>query len=356
MKKQFQGLRFFAFLLVYSAHAVAFRWIDFNDYAGGGWAVSFFFALSAFMIGFGDRGEPFSWKSSVRYAWGKICKFYPLMFLAIVASTKFWKGIRCLLAGGNPVPDVWSCSPVRHLLLLQSWTSDGVFEFNAVCWFLSTLIFLYFISRLALPLLRRCGGAGLLLTAAGAWTVFALWHVVVVRAGLESRFWTYIFPPAKAPEFILAMALGLFCARHAERLTRLLSGLGRSLLAEGLLLAAFAAAVSLMDRMSPVAPVWVALDALLFVLFTFSTGPLSRFFGSRALVTLGVLSMPMFLLHPGVLNFAVNRLADMGRLPEGMGSRFGGWLACLLVALALAVAYRLIGSVVGKLLQWKRSR
>ena len=38
MKKQFQGLRFFAFLLVYSAHAAAFRWIDFNDYAGGGWA------------------------------------------------------------------------------------------------------------------------------------------------------------------------------------------------------------------------------------------------------------------------------------------------------------------------------
>lgn len=340
MKRQFDGLRFFAFLMVFGVHSHSFKWVDVNYFVSGGWAVMFFFCLSGFMIGFGDRGAPFSWRGTLTYLWRKVVRFYPLLFIAIVASTKFWRGIRCLLGGGDPRPEIWECYPIRHLLLVHAWSPNGVFEFNAVCWFLSTLMFLYLVSRLVLPVLRRMRTRGLLLVGAVMLGLLLGWCLTADGCGLERRYWTVMFPPAKVPEFILAVALGLVCARHADRLSRAFAGFGRCAAIEAVLVVVAVLMCQCVPDTTPFVFAWVAFNAVFFVFFTFSEGPLARFTGSRALCWLGGVSMPMFLLHCGVLNFVVGRLTARGLMPETGASRFGWWLACLLLSLAAALAYQ----------------
>ena len=299
MRPQYQGFRFLAAALVFLSHAPKLQAFDFPSVRAANGAVAFFFVLSGFLLGLNDKGESFSLAGTAKYLWSKIRKFYPLLVLTIVTSGYFVRGLLCLLRAENPIGAVWRSSPVWHFLLLQSWVPSSVYDFNGAAWFLSTLMFLYLIARIALPAFR-----GLPMRAlAGLATGFAVLSgclLYVFEMRLQSEYLSYVFPPSRCLEFLSALALGRLCGS----MIKVRGGTVGWTALEFFALAAWAGALLLPpSRFGATTVRWLLPNLVLLVAFLPGRGACSRFLGGRVAVALGACSMPFYLMHERVLTF-----------------------------------------------------
>lgn len=182
--------------------------------------LTIFFVLAGFVSGYrhGDEKVPFSLRDSFEFARKRIAPRYPLhlallMLSAVLRALYVWKD--------RVVPDsagLYLTKLFSNLTLTQSWfpSSDIYFSFNGVAWFLSCTVFLYFMTPLALALLRRLKGvwlAGLsALVFVGAYT----------RSGsILSRYFTWSEYGCN-PAFVLllycaGLSAGVMYARLLEK-------------------------------------------------------------------------------------------------------------------------------------------
>lgn len=144
------------------------------------------------MSGYGARAASGS-LNLARFMRRRLWRIYPmhLVALAVAFVTMPW-------AFADTTADILSA------LLLQSWTSEAYFETNGPAWFLSTLVFLYFLFPW---LARRVATMRLRTLAATVVVGFALMvaaYVVTAAAGADkdtATRWLYIFPPARVWDF-----------------------------------------------------------------------------------------------------------------------------------------------------------
>ena len=184
---------------------------------GGDCGVAFFFALSGYglMSGYGARAASGS-LNLARFMRRRLWRIYPMhsVALAVAFVTMPW-------AFADTTADILSA------LLLQSWTSEAYFETNGPAWFLSTLVFLYFLFPW---LARRVATMRLRTLAATVVVGFALMvaaYVVTAAAGADkdtATRWLYIFPPARVWDFFLGMVIFRFCGVLRARMGSLSSG------------------------------------------------------------------------------------------------------------------------------------
>ena len=120
----------------------------------GARACEVLFVVSGFLIGCRHyyRPIPAGLRQTWDYASGKIAKVWPVHFIAFLV-------ILAYLAASDPqdlltVSAAWKA--VVNLCLLQAWSSDP-FSFNSVAWFVSALMFCWFMSPLLMSVLRRPG-------------------------------------------------------------------------------------------------------------------------------------------------------------------------------------------------------
>jgi len=137
------SLRFFAILLIYFHHL---------SYPGGLGppAVTFFFVLSGFIIAYSSGGRFLSLDLNEFKGFyiKRLSKVYPLhiltffLSLPIVYVTKFETNF---------------LSALLNIFLLQSYFPIGiqVFSFNALAWFLSDIVFFYFLTPFLLSGLQK---------------------------------------------------------------------------------------------------------------------------------------------------------------------------------------------------------
>lgn len=136
-----QGLRALAFIGIFTEHA--------GITCLGSWGVSCFLILSGFLMYYNygmivetSKGCNYL-KESITMALRKINKLYPLhcvtLFVALCVYLDNQKldSIRHIL--------IWIGKLAFNLMLLQSWVPKGefYFSFNAVSWYLSTIVVLY---------------------------------------------------------------------------------------------------------------------------------------------------------------------------------------------------------------------
>ncbi len=262
---------------------------------GGRSGVSFFFILSGFVL---------TWSAAPQLAaprfWRRRCaRIVPAYLLAWLL------GILVALAEAG-----WHADPVTLLpgtFLMQAWAPATSVHFAAdgVCWSVSCELFFY----LLFPLLLR---AGRRLTTPGLWwcglglLALGVGVPALVRSSDPNHFWTYIFPPARLPEF----ALGMLAALAVQRGLRV--RLPRPW-AAGVALAAAGAACT--------APAWgstVAVTVVPYLLLVVAAA--SADLGHQRalpplLVTFGAWSYAFYLLHQLVIRAL--QLAD-AHLPVGV--------------------------------------
>ena len=109
----------------------------------GARACEFFFVVSGFLVSYNysNKMMPATWKESCLYVKKKLSRMWPLHFVAFLI---------CLFL--MPISDIFTKKTVFEALinlsLLQSWSIDSstFFSFNGTSWFLSSILFCYFLS------------------------------------------------------------------------------------------------------------------------------------------------------------------------------------------------------------------
>ena len=141
------GLKVIAMLLLFWHHSTIPKLpVDI-----GARTCEFLFVASGFLVAYNyfyiDR--PATWKESFRYAYSKVIKFWPLHFftMLLVMGVK----VRPIFTFTNLI------TAILNSLLLQAWSPypEVYFSYNGASWFLSALIFCYFMSPLLLQFIKK---------------------------------------------------------------------------------------------------------------------------------------------------------------------------------------------------------
>ncbi|WP_406294451.1 acyltransferase [Embleya sp. NBC_00888] len=331
------GMRFFAALMVFLAHASDQRFFrdagfsaDFNDVVrGSGYVgVAFFFVLSGFVLTWSARAG-----DTARAFWRRrAAKVYPNTVVAVVLAA-------ILLSTTDRVLEARVLIP--NLLLIQSWIPDleiflGV---NPPTWSLACELFFYLSFPLLLVGIKRIPGRYLWPAAAGVAAVVAVMPLVaeLIQGGVMfpppvsvsfPRFWfVYAFPPVRMLEFVLGMLMARI----------VLSGrwipLGR-LPALALAIGAFVGLKHASTLFSIVAVMVVPIALLISSVAAADVRGARSWLGSRFVVRLGEISFAFYLLHQLVLSYG-HRWLGLHRTWSTPGA-FGVLAALLVVALALS--------------------
>lgn len=141
------GLKVIAMLLLFWHHSTIPKLpVDI-----GARTCEFLFVVSGFLVGYNYyyTNRPATWKESFRYAYSKVVKFWPLHFLSmlLVMVVK----IRPIFTFPNLM------TAILNISLLQAWSpyADVYFSYNGASWFLSALLFCYFMSLFLIQISKK---------------------------------------------------------------------------------------------------------------------------------------------------------------------------------------------------------
>lgn len=135
------GLKVIAILLLFWWHSdIPNPVIDL-----GARTCEFFFVVSGFLVAYNysspSASLPSTWNESCIYVKSKLCGMWPLHFVAFLICL-------FLMPSSEIISLKTLLQAVMNLFLLQSWSLDSqtFFAFNGTSWFLSSILFCYFIS------------------------------------------------------------------------------------------------------------------------------------------------------------------------------------------------------------------
>lgn len=139
-----QGLRFYAFMLIFLNHSYGYLGIS-KVFDFGARGVEIFFVLSGFLVAYNyaDKDLDSSLKGSLIYMLRKVKKFYVLHIITFVCF--FITPLRHFINGSMSVQETnkFMLDTVLNITLLKSWYFPSAFSFNGVTWFLSTILLAY---------------------------------------------------------------------------------------------------------------------------------------------------------------------------------------------------------------------
>lgn len=280
-----QSMRFLFVVLIFFSHFAYGNIAAFD--AGGDCGVAFFFVLSGFVcsLGYGDRlrNGAFCHRS---FLFRRLRKIYPLHLLCLVAI---------FVAGSHSI----DTKVVLNALLLQSWVPNAeyYFSFNGVSWFLSSLLFCYAVFPFACRNLSRTFVIAVLVA-------YAVFFVAIPYDKVNALL--YVFPLTRFVDFMLGMALCRLFERNINAIVPRWAEVGITLL---LVVSLFA--YPIIDEKVRTAPLyWFILLPMIYV-FALQNGPLSRITRKKALLRLGGLAMPFYMVHQMVINAMLRFLPDM---------------------------------------------
>ena len=285
MIETLQSLRFIFIMMIFMSH-FAYRGIGPFD-AGGDCGVAFFFMLSGFVVslGYGRQIQEGTFRYA-RFLRKRFWKIYPLHLLCLL----FWLIVSKSVIDGHVV---------LNLLLLQSWIPDPEYYFscNSVSWFLSCLLFCYFLFPWAYKHVSK-GWVSCVLVAYVA--VCLLTPYEKVNAIL------YVNPLVRFVDFYIGIVL---CRIYEKGFS--LSGVVWMEWLLLLTLIVLLAAYPFVDEKVRNAPLYWLMLAPVILVFSKELGPLSRLLKMRPMLMLASLSMPIFMTHQMLIGILLHRLPDL---------------------------------------------
>jgi len=308
-----QGYRAIAFIGIFLSHTGITL---FNVL--GPWGVSVFLILSGFLMTINyykkDRVVSCSFTSNVLFAWNKIKKLYPLhilmLFVAIpVVGLKDFLSIKKFIIF------------IEDVILVQSWApkSSVYFSFNAVSWYLSVCLFLYFCFPWIIKIIEKYKTKNtaycILCLMFGIQLFLAFFSSKINNDFLGSdgftKWFVYIFPMMRLIDFIVGCNVGyLYNIRstsNTEKSTNVITlFLVIIMIAICVLFQCFFPkdeALSHQEIWYLYSCIFTLVNALMIYVIAINKGVLSSVLNNSLFVTIGNLSANAFLIHQLVLRY-----------------------------------------------------
>lgn len=193
------GLKVIALLLLFWWHSP----IPNPNVDIGARVCEFFFVVSGFLVSYNysNKMVPATWNESCLYVKKKLSKMWSLHFVAFFICLSLM-----------PISDIFSMriafEALINLFLLQSWSIDSrtFFSFNGTSWFLSSILFCYFLSPFLLKTAntRRRAVISLII----AFSLRFLIEKQQILFGTEITAWNlHVSPVVRGLEFYVGLAL-----------------------------------------------------------------------------------------------------------------------------------------------------
>ena len=235
--------------------------------------------------------------SFTQYMYRRLCKFYPLHLLCLLAVI----AIRYKTMSQTD----W-LALVPNALLLQSWIPVEAYYFsgNAVSWYLSDLMLFLLLFPMFYRLIGRMDGRRLLRMAVAMLVVYVA-YVAMIRVD-DLNYWLYVFPPVRLMDFLWGMLIWRCYELHPSWGRLRWPTIVELILAVGVLATIITYPVSERWHVSLIH--WVIMIPLMLVFMQGDRygGWISRFLKTRTMVWLGALTLDTYLLHQLVFAVILN--------------------------------------------------
>lgn len=296
----FYAFRFLFFVAIFVHHSFNLVKVDFLRQPT--MAVSGFIILSGFLNGYIYLNKyKVNLKEIYSFTIKRIKKFYLLHVVMLFVSISY-SGVFNYSKASEFVPFLKKL--LANLTLTQSWINnkDIYFSFNGVTWFLSTYLFLTLITIPLLFIIKKVKDSKygkmklILLSLILFITTFIIVYYVSTN-NLNREFWIYVFPPSRAIEYFIGMAIGSLIPKTIkkfkyDKITFTIFEITSMLL---LVIEIMYVKNSLIlnARMN----MYLIPLLLMFCIFSYQKGHVSLLLSNKMAVYLGKVSMYMFIIH-----------------------------------------------------------
>lgn len=292
MKKEkiysFTGLKCIAMMLLFWWHST----IPNPSIDLGARTCEFLFLCSGFLVAYNylDVEFPSTWKQSVIYATKKISSFWPLHFLTFLVLF-FFVSAKPLFTKENIL------TGFMNVTLIQSWSPDvNVYSaFNGASWFLSSLIFCYFMSPLFIGILRNVKKPIVWFAMAG--TLRSVIEIVEVMA--PGQFWTmniHIHPFVRCIEFFIGMTCYMAYKKIREKnISRMTCTLCETM-ALGLIVV-----ISIVFNNHLIRAIFILCMCPVILVFAVGKGVVSKMLSNKVMIKFSEIQFEFFIIHQAMI-------------------------------------------------------
>lgn len=316
-----QVLRAIAFLGIFSSHC--------GITSLGTWGASVFFILSGFLMTYRyfDRQLSISPFSAVRFSLGKIGKLYELHIITMLADLM----IPVFFLGKSLSHEVSANAKVllENIFLVQAWDGKEYFSMNAVAWFLSCCVFMYFVFPYIIRLVRKCRSVGMAMISMIAVYIIQIiisnwaktWNVPSSISDNFVKWLCYICPAFRLGDFVIGALLGTIYIQVQKKekkeiaLQKKKSDAREKLFCTtpeilAIILFVFTQLIYTREITMPVN--WINYYSCLFIpssvfliwVFSRQRGAITKALNNKALVSLGGISAYAYLIHQVVIHYS----------------------------------------------------
>lgn len=296
----FYTLRFFFFIAIFVHHCFNLVRVDFLRQPA--LAVSGFIVLSGYLNAYMYLNKyKLNLKEIFNFTVKRIKKFYLLHIFMLLISV-IYTGVFNYSKVSEFV--LFFKKLLTNITLTQSWVSDKgfYFGFNGATWFLSTYLFLTIITIPLLHIIKRIkeskhGSIKLvLLSLILVISSFAIVYYININ-NINKEYWIYIFPPARAIEYSVAMIIGSLAPRNIKPFKGDKPVFTIFEICSVLLVALTVINVKNSLILDGRFNIYLMPLLLLFYIFSFQRGYISLLLSNKVTVYLGKISMYMFIVH-----------------------------------------------------------
>ncbi len=305
---QLQFLRFIAFSLIFLYHAGVYTNLPFCGKLNPGlWAVSYFIILSGFLttIKYYDNVSELKPDSIFKYLKQKVSKVYHLYFILTIISISLYNFPEIITSNNYKSIIGVVFQLIKNLLLIQSWFPNGYFSFVGVGWFLSTIIFLYFLSFPFIIFIKKINKSNknfITILLILVILLFEIFYAFCLR-NTEQSYYNYVIPFSRTFEYLIGMLVGCIyknsiIKKEVSVRKRLFNTLLEAL---AIVIITFVMIIDQnvvwLDRISK----WIIPNSILIYIIALGKGYLSKIFSKRTPTILGDISSKAFLINPIIL-------------------------------------------------------
>jgi len=253
------------------------------------------FVTSGFLVGYNYfyKGMPKTWKASFMYAIKKIIRFWPLHFCVLLIM--FLRTI--IINGCIQLSNILIA--LDNALLLQAWSlnQDVYFSYNGASWFLSALIFCYFMTPLLLTFCQKIKQSIVLFVMIAA-IRYLIEYVNIKCPGMVWNFVIHTSPFIRCLEFFMGMLLVPLFMYTKEKLQS--SSFFINSLVE-IIITILTIALCIMKNATWLRASFVFLFCITVFVFAFNRGILSRIFSARIFELFGKIQFEFFIFHQAII-------------------------------------------------------